>query len=266
MKLADKTILLTGASGGIGSALAQMLAAEGARLILQGRQLARLERLRAQLPEPERHRCLSADLATSGGRDQLLHDPALPGSIDILINNAGSNVFAWLEDQSASQIDEQIAVNITAPIQLTRALLPKLASPGLIMNIGSSFGGIGYPGYSVYCAAKFALRGFSEALGRELEGSGIQVLYFAPRATRTEINSKAVYAMNAELGARTDSAEFVAACALEALTRETRRRWLGWPEGFFVRLNGLFPGFVDRALAKQLPIIARYARTTQQEI
>lgn len=266
MKLAGKVVLLTGATGGIGEALAKALANQGASLLLQGRQLARLEQLRAALPHPERHHCLPADLASTRDREQLGQSQEVSRGIDILINNAGSNVFAWLEDQSASQIDEQIAVNITAPIQLTRALLPKLASPGLIMNIGSSFGGIGYPGYSVYCAAKFALRGFSEALGRELEGSGIQVLYFAPRATRTEINSKAVYAMNAELGARTDSAEFVAACALEALTRETRRRWLGWPEGFFVRLNGLFPGFVDRALAKQLPIIARYARTTQQEI
>ena len=267
MNLADKVILLTGASGGIGSALAHALAREGAHLLLQGRQPAKLERLRSELPNPERHHTIVADLGSAREREQLARASELAGGIDILINNAGSNVFAWLEDQNAGQIEEQLAINIAAPILLTRSLLSHLRKPGLIMNIGSSFGGIGYPGYSVYCASKFALRGFSEALGRELADTGIKVLYFAPRATRTSLNSEAVYALNAELGTQTDPAEIVAAHAIEALKRETPRRWLGWPEAFFVRLNGLLPRIVDQALARQRPVIARHARhlaTAQQ--
>ncbi|WP_279451447.1 SDR family oxidoreductase [Aeromonas hydrophila] len=260
MKLEGKLVLLTGASGGIGEALAQELAAQGARLLLHGRRGSALERLRKELPHPERHQTVIADLGSPQERAKLLQHPALDEGLDVLINNAGCNQFAWLEDQSSEQVERQLLLNVEAPIQLTRMLLPRLRKPAVIMNVGSSFGAIGYAGYSVYCASKFALRGFSEALGRELEGTGIQVLHFAPRATRTRLNSEAAYEMNAELGTHTDSPQDVAEEAVIALCNETRRSWLGWPEKLFVRLNGLLPGLVDRALAKQKPIIERYAR------
>ncbi|MGN5261052.1 SDR family oxidoreductase [Aeromonas hydrophila] len=260
MKLEGKLVLLTGASGGIGEALAQELAAQGAHLLLHGRRASALERLRKELPHPERHQTVIADLGSSQERAKLLQHPALDEGLDVLINNAGCNQFAWLEDQSSEQVERQLLLNVEAPIQLTRMLLPRLRKPAVIMNVGSSFGAIGYAGYSVYCASKFALRGFSEALGRELEGTGIQVLHFAPRATRTRLNSEAAYEMNAELGTHTDSPQDVAEEAVIALCNETRRSWLGWPEKLFVRLNGLLPGLVDRALAKQKPIIERYAR------
>ncbi|WP_336751545.1 SDR family oxidoreductase [Aeromonas hydrophila] len=260
MKLEGKLVLLTGASGGIGEALAQELAAQGAHLLLHGRRASALERLRKELPHPERHQTVIADLGSPQERAKLLQHPALDEGLDVLINNAGCNQFAWLEDQSSEQVERQLLLNVEAPIQLTRMLLPRLRKPAVIMNVGSSFGAIGYAGYSVYCASKFALRGFSEALGRELEGTGIQVLHFAPRATRTRLNSEAAYEMNAELGTHTDSPQDVAEEAVIALCNETRRSWLGWPEKLFVRLNGLLPGLVDRALAKQKPIIERYAR------
>ena len=260
MKLEGKLVLLTGASGGIGEALAQELAAQGAHLLLHGRRAGALERLCKELPHPERHQTVIADLGSPQERAKLLQHPALDEGLDVLINNAGCNQFAWLEDQSSEQVERQLLLNVEAPIQLTRMLLPRLRKPAVIMNIGSSFGAIGYAGYSVYCASKFALRGFSEALGRELEGTGIQVLHFAPRATRTRLNSEAAYEMNAELGTHTDSPQDVAEEAVIALCNETRRSWLGWPEKLFVRLNGLLPGLVDRALARQKPIIERYAR------
>ncbi|MGR1196705.1 SDR family oxidoreductase [Aeromonas hydrophila] len=260
MKLEGKLVLLTGASGGIGEALAQELAAQGAHLLLHGRRASALERLRKELPHPERHQTVIADLGSPQERAKLLQHPALDEGLDVLINNAGCNQFAWLEDQSSEQVERQLLLNVEAPIQLTRMLLPRLRKPAVIMNVGSSFGAIGYAGYSVYCASKFALRGFSEALGRELEGTGIQVLHFAPRATRTRLNSEAAYEMNAKLGTHTDSPQDVAEEAVIALCNETRRSWLGWPEKLFVRLNGLLPGLVDRALAKQKPIIERYAR------
>lgn len=260
MKLEGKLVLLTGASGGIGEALAQELAAQGAHLLLHGRRAGALERLCKELPHPERHQTVIADLGSPQERARLLQHPVLDEGLDVLINNAGCNQFAWLEDQSSEQVERQLLLNVEAPIQLTRMLLPRLRKPAVIMNIGSSFGAIGYAGYSVYCASKFALRGFSEALGRELEGTGIQVLHFAPRATRTRLNSEAAYEMNAELGTHTDSPQDVAEEAVIALCNETRRSWLGWPEKLFVRLNGLLPGLVDRALARQKPIIERYAR------
>ncbi|MGL4270631.1 MAG: SDR family oxidoreductase [Plesiomonas sp.] len=265
MKLHNRRILLTGASGGIGSELAKQLATQQNTLILLGRDLNALEKLRRNLINPEQHHCLSLDLTD---QQQILALPSaaeLQEGIDILINNAGTNHFAWLEDQTPHQINAQLQLNLSAPIFLTRTLLPLLHKPGQILNIGSSFGGIGYPGYSVYCAAKFGLHGFSQALARELHGSGISVSYIAPRATRTDLNSPEVYAMNAELGNHTDSVEAVAVAVLDVLQRATRNRWLGWPEKLFVRINALFPRLVDRAIAAHQPVIARYAHQTLRQ-
>ncbi|MGL4735595.1 MAG: SDR family oxidoreductase [Enterovibrio sp.] len=260
MKITAKRVLLTGASGGIGEALAKELAQRGAHLILHGRRLEALEAQKLQLANPQNHHVVVADLSCESGRQSLLTHPALSEKIDILINNAGVNQFAWLEDQTAAQIEQQLRLNIEAPIMLSKSLLNKLNTPGIIMNIGSSFGAIGYPGYSVYCAAKFALRGFSEALGRELCGSGISVLYFAPRASKTALNTANVYALNEKLGIKADTAEFVAAQAMRALDKELRRTWLGWPEKFLVRFNALLPAIVDKALAAQLATIKEFAK------
>ncbi|KAB7703302.1 SDR family oxidoreductase [Plesiomonas shigelloides] len=262
MKLHNLRILLTGASGGIGSELARQLAEQQNSLILLGRDLSALEKLRRSLPNPEQHQCLSVDLTDQRQILALASADELQAGIDILINNAGTSHFAWLEDQSPHQINAQLSLNLSAPILLTRTLLPSLHRPGKILNVGSSFGGIGYPGYSVYCAAKFGLHGFSQALARELHGSGIDVCYIAPRATRTDLNSPAVYAMNAELGNHTDSVESVAAAVINALQDSTRSRWLGWPEKLFVRINALLPRVVDRAIAARHAVIARYARQT----
>ncbi|UIM98404.1 SDR family oxidoreductase [Yersinia ruckeri] len=259
MKLNNSRILLTGASGGIGQVLAHALAKRGACLILHGRNEMALTQLLHALPHPEKHQIWIADLCDTAALAKQVEVFREQSGIDILINNAGTNHFAWLESQSEQQIIQQLSLNIQAPILLTRALLPYINKPGMIMNIGSSFGSIGYAGYSVYCASKFALRGFSEALARELSGSAIHILYFAPRTTQTTLNSTAVYAMNAELGTKSDSAEWVAKQAVIALEKDVTRRWLGWPERFFVKLNALFPGVVDKALAKKHAIIARYA-------
>lgn len=128
------------------------------------------------------------------------------------------------------------------------------------MNLGSTFGSIGYPGFATYCASKFALRGFSEALRRELADTPIKVLYIAPRATRTGMNTQSVVALNDELNVAMDDPKTVAAQIAAALQYEHELLYLGWPEKFFVRLNSLLPGIVDRALRKQLPVVQRFAR------
>ncbi|MEG0008470.1 MAG: SDR family oxidoreductase [Aeromonas sp.] len=260
MKLQGRLVLLTGASGGIGEALAQELAAQGAHLLLQGRKGAALERLRRELSYPERHQIAIADLCSAADRARLLQHPALDEGLDVLINNAATTQFAWLEDQSAEQVERQLRLNVEAPIQLTRALLPRLRKPAVIMNVGANLGAVGHAGYSVYCASKFALHGFSEALGRELEDSGIRVIHFAPRTTRTRLDSEAAYAMNVALGTPIDSPFEVAEYAVITLCNETRRRWLGWPQAMMVRLNALCPWLVDRWLARQRAVIERYAR------
>jgi short-subunit dehydrogenase len=264
MKLTDKTVVLTGATGGIGRAIARQLDAAGARLILVGRNAERLLRLQAEL-EPERHRIVQADLSTADGRHAVL-EVAFETGVDLLINNAGTNEFELFRAQSAESIRDLFEINLLSPILMCRELLPILERrpEAGIVNIGSTFGSIGYPGFSAYSASKFGLRGFTEALRRELDGSPVRVSYIAPRATKTELNSEAVVAMNTELGTAMDDPERVASQVLRTIRGTTRSdRYIGWPEKLFVRVNALFPGLVDSSLRKQLPVIRRFATHKQ---
>lgn len=265
MKLNGKLILLTGASGGIGQAIARRLAAQGGRLILVGRSAAHLNALARELNVLVNGGfVLQADIASRSGRETIRTALlALQEPLDALINCAGVNLFGMLEDNEPEAIEQLIATNVTATILLTRLALPFLhKKSGRIVNIGSSFGGLGYPGFSVYCASKFALRGFSEALRRELSDGNIQVAYLAPRATNTSLNSDAVCAMNRELGTAMDEPDRVAA-QLESMLSATamRDRNIGWPERLFLHINSIFPRLIDKALRGQLPAIRRYAKS-----
>jgi short-subunit dehydrogenase len=260
---AGKIVLLTGASGGIGDAIARRLAAGGARLILVGRSVEKLQSLRSALaPVPGGHLLASADITTQAGRDLVRNMLAgLAAPIDVLINGAGVSRFALLAQSAPSDIEAQIGTNVVAPILVTQLVLPFLdCTRGRVINIGSSFGGIGYAGFSSYCASKFALRGFTEALRRELADSRLQIAYLAPRATSTPLNSAAVCAMNDALGNATDPPELVAA-SVERMLRAPRMRdrAMGWPERVFLRINAIFPSLVDGALRKQLAAIKRFA-------
>ena len=184
------------------------------------------------------------------------------GGIDLLINCAGTNNFGMFEDQPQNAIKQVLDINLTGPILLSLELMPLLRQRGdaHIVNIGSTFGSIGYPGFSAYCASKFGLRGFTEALRRELGDSGIRVSYVAPRATRTDLNDDSIVAMNAALGTAMDEPGLVADEVMTVVTgRAAPMRYIGWPEKLFVRINALFPGLVDNSLRKQLPVIRRFA-------
>lgn len=260
MQPTDCRVLLTGASGGIGQALVYALASEGAHLLLAGRHLDALQPLLKRFPQ--QIQLVQADIGTRAGRDALVAAAQNFGGLNCVINAAGVNRFGLLDQQDEQQIAELIGLNVTATLQLTQRLLPLLRAQrrALLINVGSTFGTIGYPGFAAYCASKFALRGFSEALRRELADTNVRVLYFAPRATRTAMNAPSVVAMNDELGVAMDDPEKVAAELLQAIRHEQEERYLGWPERLFVRLNGLLPRVVDQALRKQLPIIQRFAR------
>lgn len=261
MQLSGKTVLLTGASGGIGQAIALRLAGAGARLVLVARNMARLASLQSELVArfPADHQIFSADLTQDSDRQALLAFVRDLKGVDLLINNAGISQFGLIAQQDFAT---QLSTNLLMPMQLTQTLLPELQCrpQAMIVNVGSAFGSIGYPGFSGYSASKFGLRGFTEALKRELSDSQVQVLYFAPRATDTAINSAAVVAMNQELGTHSDSPAQVAAALLQQIEQEQARRFVGWPEQLFVRVNAIFPGIVDKALAAKLAVIRRYAQ------
>jgi short-subunit dehydrogenase len=246
--------ILTGASGGIGRAIAAALAPHCDALLLVGRHASRLAETAAAAGPVAR--AVVADLGTRQGRAAV----SLPG-VNLLINNAGINDFAWLADQSDATLERIVETNVLAPMQLTRDLLPALGRQreAWIVNVGSIMGYLGYPGQAAYCASKFALRGFSEALRRELAGGPVRVLHFAPRATRTAMNGAGVQALNAELGVAMDDPAGVARELVRFLRHPARERLLGMPEKLFARINQLLPGVVDRALRRQLPTTRRHA-------
>jgi short-subunit dehydrogenase len=143
---------------------------------------------------------------------------------------------------------------------LTQALLAHLKSlpEARIVNIGSVFGYIGYPSQTVYSASKFGLRGFSEALRRELAGTRITVQHVAPRATRTSLNSNAMNELNRQLGNRVDDSDRVAQIVVAGLSTRRANAVIGWPEALFARVNAVMPLLVDGTLEKQLPVIRRF--------
>jgi short-subunit dehydrogenase len=259
-------VVLTGAAGGIGSAVAHALAPRSQSMLLVGRDAGKLAALAAELgrasPQVEL-RTVAADLNTAQGRAAVLAAAeALPGGANLLVNNAGVGQLAWFEDQDEDQIAHIVHTNVLAPMLLVRALLPLLhrQTGARIVNVGSILGDIGHPGSVAYCASKFALRGFTEALRRELAGSRVRVQYLAPRATLTPLNSPAQMALNAELGVASDAPEVVARALLDLLDGTRGERHIGWPERLFVRINRMLPSLVDSSLLKQLPVIRRHAQ------
>lgn len=255
----NKTILLTGANGGIGSEIAKLLSKAGATLVLVGRDEMALQQLNQQLGG--QHHTVQADISIAADRQSMVtFCQHLKQGIDIVINNAGIGQFSLFEDMDEEQIASIININLSSTILLTQALLPLLLTRprAQIINIGSILGSIGFPGSSVYCASKFGIRGFTEALRRELMDTQIAIRYFAPRATNTRINTDQLVAMNNELGTKMDSAEQVAIELLAFLKVDKPSQYLGWPEKLFVRINSILPVLVDKSLAKKLPVIKRY--------
>lgn len=266
MKVTEARVLITGGAGGIGSAIAAELLQTGATVLLADMNDAALaaavDRLNAPGNTPkDRILTAVANLADTDSRAALC-EQAMAWRVNVLINNAGVNHFGLYDELSDAAITQTVTVNILVPMLLTRALLPHfIAQPAAhILNICSVFGIIGYPGYAAYSASKFAMRGFSEALRRELTDTSVRVQYLAPRATRTPINTGPVEKMNAELRVAMDPPATVAREARMLLESNRASTVVGWPEKLFARINAVLPGVVDGSIAKQLPVIRRYAR------
>lgn len=269
MSLSHLNAVITGASGGIGAAIAEAIVGRGGSVVITGRDQQALSELARTLdPSGQRTLALAADVTRANDRHRLCETSMnWRGGVNALINNAGVADFGLFEAASPADIEHAFAVNTLAPLQLCRALLPHLLRQprAHIVNVGSVFGAIAYPGHAVYSSTKFALRGFSEALRRELAGTTVRIHYLAPRATRTKFNSRAVEAFNDQFGIAMDQPARVAECLCRMLERGQSESVIGWPEKFFARLNALLPRLVDHALAEQLPAIREYAAEPEPE-
>ncbi|MFZ5635961.1 MAG: SDR family oxidoreductase [Pseudomonadota bacterium] len=263
MALSGRTVLLTGASGGIGSALCDALVGAGARVVAVGRNEDRLQPL-VQRHGAARVVSLAADLATDGGRAHVVDRVSrLQPTPSVLVLAHAQSAFGLFEDQSPNALQALVETNLVGPMQLIHALLPTLRGHerAAVVAVGSTFGSLAFPGFAAYSATKFGLRGLMEGLSREYADTGLRFQYLSPRATRTAFNSPQVEAMNREMKVAQDDPGDVAARLVSAIADGRPRLQLGWPEKLFARINGALPGLVDRNLKTQLPIVRRHARS-----
>ena len=238
-QLDGKTIAVTGAAGGIGSLLCRRLNHEGATII-------GIDRLDCPLADET----ILADLGSFEGITALGEKLGLRG-IDMLVNLAGIQYFGPLENQTPENLWAGYVVNLIAPAMLSRAVIPQMRArgSGRIVNIGSVFGAIPFAHFVSYSSAKAGLRGLSQALRRELAGSGVGVTHVAPRAVRTPLNSEQVLTLAEITNMTMDPPELVANRIATAMLRGEKDVVIGFPESLFVRINAVAPAMVDRALA-----------------
>jgi NAD(P)-dependent dehydrogenase (short-subunit alcohol dehydrogenase family) len=246
MRLTGSVALVTGGSSGIGAATARALAAEGASTLIAGRDEARL----AAVAEQTGGIPLRADLATPDGPASLAAAAlAAAGRVDLLISNAGVGWAGPIEQLTQATAEELVAVNLTAPIQLTRLLAPPMAERGhgRIVFVSSIAGATGVRGEAAYAATKAGLACFAESLAYELAGRGVGSTVIMPGVVDTPFFARRgrPYDRRWPVPIRP---ERIARAVISALQRDRSVVFVpGWM-GFPARLHGAAPG-VFRALA-----------------
>lgn len=191
MKVEGSNILVTGASSGIGAALAPLLAERGATVGVVARREDRLrEVLDACLPHAPDSRMWVHDLDDVEGSVQLAFDVwDAFGHLDVMVHNAAVPSRRLIDDLTPEELDKTFRVNFFAPVRMTMAVLPKMIErgSGMIVNVSSLGGRLGIVHEAAYCATKFALCGFSESMYIDLHGTGVDVRLVIPGAIDTEI-------------------------------------------------------------------------------
>lgn len=213
MEIAGSTVLLTGATGGLGHAIARAMWHKGAQLILTGRRTDVLAPLAAELDA----RALAVDLSQASEVDRLL---AEAGEVDVLIANAALPASGMLDSFSMEQIDRALQVNLRAPIALARALAPEMCKRerGHLLFMSSLAGKAATPGSSIYNATKFGLRGFASAMRAELRPRGVGVSAVFPGFIR-DAGMFAEAGVKLPPGVGTKTPEDVAKAVVEAIER-----------------------------------------------
>lgn len=253
--LTGARILLTGASSGIGKALAMRLARYQGHLLLTARRQERLEQLAAEVQQlGAKAAWVDGDITQSATRDRLLNavNDKL-GGLDVLVNNAGVGAIGPFATARPDRLRQIMEVNFFAPAELIRSCLPLLQQGRrpLIVNIGSVLGHYAVPNKSEYCASKFALHGFNDALRCELLAEGIDVLLISPSTTQSEFMERLVE----EQGTATSSPfamtpELVADRIARAMSRGRRELILPISGKLMVWFDRFWPWAASRLFAR----------------
>lgn len=215
MDLRGSSVLLTGATGGLGAAIARALHREGAQLVLTGRNRALLDPLAEELGAV----ASPCDLTDRAALKELL---AAHSSVDILIANAAVPASGLLESFDEDELDRIIEANLTAPVQMVRALAPQMVKRGRghIVLVSSLSGKVASPGSSMYAATKFGLRGFGLGLRQDLAASGVGVSIVSPGFIRDAgMFAKSGAESSLPAGVGTCTPEEVAAATISVITK-----------------------------------------------
>lgn len=220
----NQTVLITGASSGIGAAFARALASRGADLVLVARRRDRLDALAAELHRAEgvTVTAITQDLGSPTAGAELAAAVAAAGlTVTGVVNNAGFGTFGDFIEEEPDRLAQEIAVDISAPVQISSAFLPGMvdAGRGFLINVASMAAYTPTPRMAIYGAAKAFVLSFTESLWAETRASGVTVSALSPGATSTEFNA-VVGTDDATAGARMRSPEDVVATALAHLDRQ----------------------------------------------
>ena len=253
----DKVVWITGASSGIGAALASAFAARGATLVLSARRRDRLEGVRTACANPERHRILPLDLTEAAAiptaADSVLKQQ---GRVDILVNNGGITQRSLAKD-TRIEVDRCIMeTNYFGAVALTKAVLPSMLArrSGDIVVVSSLIGHFSTPLRSAYAASKHALHGFFDALRAEVYADGLHVMLVCPGFVRTEISLQALTANGtpyASMDASQAGGLAPEKCAAQILAGLYQRKdeiVVGGKETRYLLLHRFFPALFRRAI------------------
>jgi short-subunit dehydrogenase len=259
MKLNGKTVVVTGASSGIGRAVSIELAKRGATLFLTARRADQLESVAALCRE---HGVAATPIITDvGDRESCERLIATAGRVDVLINNAGFAVFDPIESASADDLESMMRTNYFGTVWCTQAVLPQMLArgDGTIVNVASIAGIMGYARMGGYCATKFAIIGFSEALRDEVLGRGVRVGLVCPGTTETE------FFVTAERGKMPGASRLILGVSAERVARVIcrtaedgkYRRILPPAAALYMRMKEIFPRFAHLLMRRVSALLER---------
>ena len=270
--LPGKRILLTGASSGIGKALAAELAQADANLVLASRSAEKLEEVARSLrTQAGTIVTVPADIKFREDRERLVHTAVERlGGLDVLINNAGIASWGHFADSDESILREIMEVNFFAAAELIRLAIPHLAdgNEAAIVNVASMCGRQGMPAWPEYSASKYALCGLSEALRGEMARFGIDVVLIVPGLTRTDLRA---HMLRNEGRARIDfdsgmPAEYVARRIVAALRTGRRETVIGADAKWMLRMQRWLPRLLDWLLARKVRRLYRQEAARPQPV
>jgi dehydrogenase/reductase SDR family protein 7B len=257
-QLRDKVVWITGASSGIGEAMALDAARKGAKLVLSARRESELQRVRAACSHPAKVALLPLDLTAFDAEAATRAAQTFFGPIDLLVNNAGISQRGLVIDTSMDVYRQILELDFFACVALTKAVLPGMLArrSGHLVVISSVVAYLGTPLRSGYSAAKHALHGFYDAARAEVWREGVKVTLICPGFIRTQVTINAITGAGGRYGKMDPSTERGMApdeCARQAwaaVENDRDEAFVGTKEAMLVRLKRLAPGLVRYAIGR----------------